>query len=82
MLDASECRDTPLVSAKPSREFDAGELAFVQQYSESPCAILSGHEDDNLVEVEEVQNVNQLAVLLLFSELAFVLLEADKGELI
>jgi hypothetical protein len=82
MLDASESRDTPLVSAKPSREFNAGELALVQQYSESPGAILSGHEDDNLVEVEEVQNVDQLAVLLLFSELTFVLLEANKGELV
>jgi hypothetical protein len=82
MLDASESRDTPLVSAEPSREFNARELALVQQYSESPSTILGGHENDDLIEVEKVQNVNQLAVLLLFSELAFVLLQAHKGELV
>jgi hypothetical protein len=49
---------------------------------ECPGTILSGHEDDNLVEVEEVQNVDQLAVLLLFSKFAFELLKADKGKLV
>ena len=70
------------MSAKPSRKFNARELALVQQYSERPGTILSGHEDDNLVEVEEVQNVDQLAVLLLFSKFAFELLKADKGKLV
>ena len=77
MFDASECRDTPLVSLEPSREFNAWELAFVQQHSESPGTIFCGHEDDNLVEVEKVQNVDQLAVLLFFRKLALVLLETN-----
>ena len=70
------------MSLEPSREFNAWEFAFVQQHSESPGTIFCGHEDDNLVEVEEVQNVDQLAVLLLFSKFAFELLQADKGKLV
>ena len=70
------------MSTKPSRKFNARELALVQQYSERPGTILSGHEDDNLVEVEEVQNIDKLAVLLFFGKLALVLLEADKCKLV
>jgi hypothetical protein len=82
MFDASESRDTPLVSAEPSRKFNARELALVEQHGKSPGTIFCGHEDDNLVEVEEVQNIDQLAVLLFFSKLALVLLEADKCKLV
>ena len=70
------------MSTEPSRELNARKLALVQQDSESPGAILGGHKDDNLVEVEEIQNIDQLAILLLFSKLALVLLEADKRELV
>jgi hypothetical protein len=75
-------RDTPIMSTEPARELNARKLALVQQHGQSPGTILCGHEDNNLVEVEEVQNVDQLAVLLLFSELALVLLEADQCELV
>ena len=70
------------MSTEPSRELNARKLALVQQDSESPGAILGGHEDDNLVEVEEIQNIDQLAILLLFSKLALVLFEANKRELV
>jgi hypothetical protein len=70
------------MSTEPSRELNARKLALVQQDSESPGAILGGHEDNNLVKVEEVQNVDQLAILLLLGELALVLLEANQCELV
>ena len=70
------------MSTEPARELNARKLALVQQHGQSPGTILCGHEDNNLVEVEEVQNVDQLAVLLLFSKFAFELLQADKGKLV
>jgi len=70
------------MSTKPSREFDARKLALVQQHGKSPSAILCGHKDDNLVEVEEVQNVDQLTILLLFCEFTLELLEANQCQLI
>ena len=70
------------MSAKPSRKFNARELALVQQHGKGSGTIFRGNEYNNLVEVEEVQNVDQLAVLLLFSKFAFELLQADKGKLV
>ena len=79
---ASECRDTPLMSTKPSRKFNARELALIEQHGEGSGTIFRGNEYNNLVEVEEVQNIDKLAVLLFFGKLALVLLEADKCKLV
>ena len=70
------------MSTEPARELNARKLALVQQHGKVSGTIFRGNEHNNLVEVEEVQNIDKLAVLLFFGKLALVLLEADKRELV
>ena len=58
-----------------------GEVALLQQPIQLVRAGHLGHEDDDLVEVERVEQIIELAILLVFRQLDVVLLEAVEREL-
>lgn len=73
--------DLPLLLADTRVNCDTGEVALAQQLVQLVGTLSALDEDDNLVELEVVQKLIQLAVLLLFVELDVVLLQAVEGEL-
>lgn len=60
---------------------DGGEVAVLEQPIELVRSRYPGHEDHYLVELEGVEEVVQLAVLLLLVEADEVLLQTVKGQL-
>lgn len=74
-------RNLPLLLADTGVDSDTGEVALAQELVELVGTLGALNEDDDLVELQVVQQVVQLAVLLLLAELDVVLLETVKGEL-
>lgn len=60
---------------------DTGEVALAEKLVELGCAKGALNEDDDLVELELIEQVVELAVLLGLAELDVVLLETVEGEL-
>ena len=60
---------------------DGGEVAVVQELGELRGASDALHKNDALVELERVQEVDELAILLLLLELDVVLLKTVQSEL-
>jgi hypothetical protein len=60
----------------------AREVAFAEQLVELSAAQGRSHEDDDLVELERIEEVIQLAVLLALIELDVVLLKTVEGQLL
>jgi hypothetical protein len=60
---------------------NAREAAFSQQLIQFDCPRHALYEDNDLVEVEGIQEIIELAILLAFLEADEVLLEAMKSEL-
>jgi len=60
---------------------DAREAALPQQLIQFDCPRHALYEDNDLVEIEGVQEVIELAILLAFLKADKVLLEAVEGEL-
>jgi hypothetical protein len=85
LLAMSRCascqRNLPLLLADTGVDSDTGEVALAQQLVELVGTLGALDEDDNLVELQVVQQVVQLAVLLLLAQLDVVLLETVQGEL-
>jgi len=60
---------------------DGGERALVEELVELVATGNGGHEDDDLVELEAIEEIGQLAVLLLLLEVDVVLEQAVESEL-
>jgi len=71
----------PLLLRQTTEDGDGGEVALHQQLVELLAAPNTVHEDDNLVELQSIQQVVQLAVLLRLRELDVVLLQTVQREL-
>jgi len=60
---------------------NTGEVAFAEQFVELSSTESTLDEDDDLIELEAVKKIVELAVLLTFTELDRVLLKTVKGQL-
>lgn len=72
---------SPFFLADTGVDGDAGEVAFAKYFVQLGGSESALDEDDNLIELECVEEIIQLAVLLPFAKLDKVLLEAVKCEL-
>lgn len=79
-LELLETRNT-LWLGKGRVDADGGEVALLEKGVELGCALDRLDKDTDLVELEVVEEVVELAVLLAFLELEVVLLETMEGEL-
>lgn len=61
---------------------DGREVALGEELVQSLGALDGAHKDDNLVELEGIEQVNQLAVLLVLLEVDVELLETVEGQLL
>lgn len=73
--------DLPLLLANTRVHSDGGEVAFAQQLVELSGTYGALDEDNDLVELKLVEELVQLAVLLLLFKLDVVLLKTVQGEL-
>ena len=71
----------PLLLADTGVHSDTGEVALAQQTCPARCTQCALDEDDDLVELEVVEQIIELAVLLALAELDVVLLKTVEGEL-
>jgi hypothetical protein len=60
---------------------DCGEILFDEELRQRDAALHTFHENDHLVELEDVEQLKQLAVLFRILELDIMLLEAVEGKL-
>lgn len=72
----------PLLLADTRVNCRAGEIAFSQKLVKLVASQCRSHKDDDLVELERIQEIVQLAVLLTFIELDVELLETMQSQLL
>lgn len=80
LLEGLEAGDA-LVLLQVGVDADRGEVAVLQQLGQLHSSLDLGHEDHNLVEVKDIQQVVQLLVLLGFVQLHEVLLQTVQSQL-
>ena len=75
-------RDIPLLLTNSRVDCSAGEVALAEQPVELSATLSGADEDDDLVELQAVKQIVQLAVLLALIELDVELLETVERELL
>ena len=71
----------PFLLLEPGVDSDTGEVLLDEELVEVLAAVDAVHEDDALVELDGVEDVDELAVLLLLGQGHVVLLESFEGQL-
>lgn len=80
LLEGAVARE-PLLLRHARVDADGREVALNQQLVQLRCAVDGLHEDDHLVEIQRVEQVRQLAVLLVLRQLDVVLHEPVQCQL-
>lgn len=80
-IRASTCSNVPLFLADAGVDSDGREVAFAQKLIQFVRTSSALDKDNNLVELQIIEQVVQLAVLLLLIQLDVVLLESVQSEL-
>jgi len=60
---------------------DGGEVLFTEELCEGHTSLYCTHEDNNLVELKQIQEIKQLSILLTLLEFDIVLLETVQSQL-